>query len=115
MIRNPQRCRKDAEELAFWQNAGCCSAYRITKRIAPALNLDRWRRRFMMSARTPSQGAMHQGAMHQGAMQRCEGKMGPDKNRAAARRKSVSTYCYNCVAGPDPMMVTVEDGIAITV
>ncbi len=41
--------------------------------------------------------------------------MGPDKNRAAARRKSVSTYCYNCVAGPDPMMVTVEDGIAITV
>ena len=28
--------------------------------------------------------------------------------RAAAARKSVPTYCYNCVAGPDPMVVTVE-------
>ncbi|CUW39803.1 putative Phenylacetyl CoA [Magnetospirillum sp. XM-1] len=29
--------------------------------------------------------------------------------------KSVPTYCYNCVAGPDLMCVTVEDGVAVAV
>ncbi|MGA8990467.1 MAG: molybdopterin-dependent oxidoreductase [Rhodoplanes sp.] len=35
--------------------------------------------------------------------------------RAATARKSVPTYCYNCVAGPDPMVVTVENGIATSI
>ena len=29
--------------------------------------------------------------------------------------KSVPTYCYNCVAGPDLMTVTVEDGVATAI
>lgn len=37
------------------------------------------------------------------------------KDGAAAARKSVPTYCYNCVAGPDPMMVTVENGVATNI
>jgi phenylacetyl-CoA:acceptor oxidoreductase len=36
-----------------------------------------------------------------------------DKPRGT--RKSVPTYCYNCVAGPDLMCVTVEDGVAVAV
>ncbi len=32
-----------------------------------------------------------------------------------AAKKSVPTYCYNCVSGPDLMRVTVEDGVATTV
>lgn len=35
--------------------------------------------------------------------------------KAAKERKSVPTYCYNCVAGPDLMCVTVEDGVAVAV
>ncbi|CAA7626270.1 molybdopterin-dependent oxidoreductase [Magnetospirillum sp. SS-4] len=33
----------------------------------------------------------------------------------ASARKSIPTYCYNCVAGPDFMCVTVEDGVAVAV
>ncbi|MBF0168612.1 MAG: molybdopterin-dependent oxidoreductase [Alphaproteobacteria bacterium] len=41
-------------------------------------------------------------------------------NTAAARKagadvRTVSTYCYNCVAGPDPLCVTVVDGVATEV
>ncbi|TAN50118.1 MAG: molybdopterin oxidoreductase, partial [Rhodospirillales bacterium] len=41
-------------------------------------------------------------------------------NTAQARKagsdvRSVSTYCYNCVAGPDPLCVTVVDGVATEV
>ncbi|HEY5717363.1 MAG TPA: molybdopterin-dependent oxidoreductase [Motiliproteus sp.] len=34
---------------------------------------------------------------------------------AAAHTKTVPTYCYNCVAGPDPMKVEVVDGVATQV
>ncbi len=33
-------------------------------------------------------------------------------DKLSSAKKSVPTYCYNCVAGPDLMCVTVEDGVA---
>jgi phenylacetyl-CoA:acceptor oxidoreductase len=33
----------------------------------------------------------------------------------AADTKSVPTYCYNCVSGPDLLKVKVEDGVAVTI
>jgi phenylacetyl-CoA:acceptor oxidoreductase len=33
-------------------------------------------------------------------------------DKVASAKKTVPTYCYNCVAGPDLMCVTVEDGVA---
>ena len=35
--------------------------------------------------------------------------------KALASKKSIPTYCYNCVSGPDFMRVTVEDGVATTI
>ena len=32
-----------------------------------------------------------------------------------ARERSVSTYCYQCVAGPDLLKVRIEDGVATEV
>lgn len=33
----------------------------------------------------------------------------------SAEKTTVPTYCYNCVAGPDPMRVEVVDGVATQV
>jgi phenylacetyl-CoA:acceptor oxidoreductase len=38
--------------------------------------------------------------------------MTPQVTRSATAKKSIPTLCYNCVAGPDFLRVTVEDGIA---
>jgi len=35
--------------------------------------------------------------------------------KPADNEKTVSTYCYQCVAGPDLLKVRVEDGIATEV
>ena len=36
-------------------------------------------------------------------------------SKPAAGERSVSTYCYQCVAGPDLLKVRIEDGIATEV
>lgn len=33
-------------------------------------------------------------------------------NEAARRDHTISTYCYQCVAGPDLLKVRVDDGVA---
>ena len=36
-----------------------------------------------------------------------------DQSTKKPNKKSVATFCYQCVAGPDLMKVEVEDGIAV--
>ena len=35
-----------------------------------------------------------------------------DQTTKTVNKKSIATFCYQCVAGPDLMKIEVEDGIA---